>query len=334
MPRFLLRRLLVVVPTTFAAISLLFVLFFLLPGDPARTIAGGGDLKQVDPSVLARVEERYGLDDPVPVQFARYWERTVTWDLGESYTSRRPVNEIVGDRVANTLRLAFWAVVAEVVLGVGAGVASAVWRRSRTDRAATLLTAAAAAIPVFVLGYLLKWAFAIYPATNDWPAWLRLRSQGLGPDSWALFVVPTGEQWRYVVLPALTLALTSAALLARITRSSMLDVLRADFVRTARAKGLSERRVVLGHALPNALLPVVTIVGLDLGAVVGSAVLTETVFSWPGVGSEIARAIARRDMPVLLGLTIVVVLAYQLVNLVVDLSYGRLDPRVRVRSGR
>lgn len=330
MPRFLLRRLLVVVPTTFAAISLLFVLFFLLPGDPARTIAGA-DLEQVDPAVQARVEARYGLDDPVPVQFARYWQRTVQWDLGESYTTRRPVNEIVGDRVSNTVRLAFWAVVAEVVLGVGAGVAAAVWRRSRTDRATTLLTAAAAAIPVFVLGYLLKWAFAIYPATHDWPEWLRLRSQGLGPDSWFLFVVPTGEQWRYVVLPALTLALSSAALLARITRSSMLDVLRADFVRTARAKGLSERRVVFGHALPNALLPVVTILGLDLGAMFGSAVLTETVFSWPGVGSEIARAVARRDMPVLLGLTIVVVLAYQLLNLVVDVSYGRLDPRVRAR---
>jgi peptide/nickel transport system permease protein len=333
MPRFLLRRLLVVVPTTFAAISLLFVLFFLLPGDPARTIAGG-DLDHVDPDVLARVEERYGLDDPVPVQFARYWERTVQWDLGESYTTRRPVNEIVGDRLANTVRLAFWAVVLEVVIGVGAGVVSSVWRRSRTDRATTLLTAAAAAIPVFVLGYLLKWAFAIYPATHAWPDWLRLRSQGLGPDTWALFVLPTGEQWRYVVLPAVTLALTSAALLARITRSSMLDVLRADFVRTARAKGLSERRVVFGHALPNALLPVVTIVGLDLGALIGSAVMTETVFSWPGVGSEIARSVARRDMPVLLGLTIVVVLAYQLLNLVVDVSYGRLDPRVRVRARR
>ena len=328
MPRFLLRRLLVVVPTTFAAISLLFVLFFLLPGDPARTIAGGG-LKQIDPEVLARVEARYGLDDPVPVQFARYWERTVRWDLGESYATRRPVNDIVEDRLANTVRLAFWAIALEVLIGVGAGVASAVWRRSRTDRATTLLTAAAGAVPVFVLGYLLKYAFAIYPATHEWPEWLRLRSQGLGPDTWALFVLPTGEQWRYLVLPALTIALTSAALVARITRSSMLDVLRADFVRTARAKGLGERRVVLRHALPNALLPVVTIVGLDLGALIGSAVLTETVFSWPGVGSEIARAVARRDMPVLLGLTIVVVLAYQLLNLLVDLSYGRLDPRVR-----
>jgi ABC-type dipeptide/oligopeptide/nickel transport system permease component len=333
MSSYLIRRLLAVVPTVVAALSLLFVLFFLLPGDPARTIAGG-DARHVDPAAVARVESRYGLDQPLPVQFARYWGRTLRWDLGDSYLSGRSVNDIVGDRAVNSVRLGIWAIAIEIVVGVGVGVLSAVRRRSLGDRAATLVTAAMAAVPVFVLGFLLKFAFAIYPNRHGWPSALRLHTQGLGPDSWAFFIFPTGDQWRYLVLPAVTLASVSTAVVARVTRGAMLEVLRADFLRTARAKGLRERQVVWRHALRNALLPVVTLIGLDLGAVFGSAVLTETVFSWPGVGSELARSVLRRDMPVLLGLTIVVVLAYALVNLVVDLSYGWIDPRVSRRSAR
>jgi ABC-type dipeptide/oligopeptide/nickel transport system permease component len=328
MARFILRRVLATIPSTFLAISLLFGLFFLLPGDPARTIAGG-DLKQVDERVLDHVRAEYGLDEPMATQFTHYWGRTLRGDLGESYRMHRPVRDIVGDRLSHTLRLAFWALLLEVLIGVGAGAASALWRGSRRDRAVTILTAAGAAIPVFVLGYLLKFGFAILPGRHQWPDFLRLRTQGVGPDSWALFVVPTGDEWRYLVLPAVTLALSSAALVARITRGSLLDVLGAPHLRTARAAGLSERRILFGHALPNAIPPVVTIIGLDLGALIGAAVLTETVFSWPGIGSEIARSVARRDMPLLLGLTIVVVVAYSLINLVVDVLHARLDPRVR-----
>jgi ABC-type dipeptide/oligopeptide/nickel transport system permease component len=279
--------------------------------------------------VLEHVRAEYGLDDPVPAQFAHYWGRTLRGDLGESYRMRRPVRDIVGDRLSHTLRLAFWALLLEVFLGAGVGGVSAIWRGSKRDRLATVVTAAGAAVPVFVLGYLLKYVFAILPGRHQWPDLLRLHGQGVGPDSWALLVLPTGDQWRYLVLPAVTLAVTSAALVARITRGSLLDVLGAPHLRTARAAGLSERRVLFGHALPNALPPVVTIIGLDLGALIGAAVLTETVFSWPGMGSEIARAVARRDMPVLLGLTIVVILAYSVINLMVDLLHARLDPRVR-----
>ncbi len=166
-----------------------------------------------------------------------------------------------------------------------------------------------------------------------WPEWAALRTQGIGPDSWALFFIPTGEQWRYLILPAITLASVSTALAARMMRGSMLEVLRADYMRTARAKGLTERDVVVKHGLRNAMLPVVTLIGIDFGVVIGAAVLTETTFSWPGLGSEIADSVTQRDLPVVLGLTLVVVLAFALVNLLVDISYAWFDPRIRLGKG-
>jgi peptide/nickel transport system permease protein len=155
----------------------------------------------------------------------------------------------------------------------------------------------------------------------------------LGPDSWTFFFIPTGEQWRYLILPAVTLACVATALAARMTRGSMLEVMRADYMRTARAKGLRERDVVLKHGLRNAMLPVVTLIGIDFGTVIGAAVLTETTFSWPGLGSEIADSVRTRDLPVLLGLTLAVVLAFALVNLIVDVSYAWFDPRIRLGEG-
>ena len=330
---YVVRRLLQLIPTVFFAISFLFVLFFALPGDPATLIAGGGE-RTIDPGVLERIEDRYGLDEPLHVQFVDYWKRTLRFDLGESFASRRSVNDIVGDRAVNSVRLGIWAILIEVVVGISLGVYSAIRRSSVLDKLATAGTAILSAIPAFVLGFVLQYAFAVYPNTHHWPRWARLRTQGVGPDTWTLFVVPTGEQWRYLVLPAVTLACVSTALAARITRGSMLEVLGADHLRTARAKGLSERQVVTRHGLRNAMLPVVTLIGLDLGSVIGAAVLTETVFSWPGLGSEVADAVLERDLPVLLGLTLVVILVYALVNLVVDVSYAWLDPRIRVARGR
>ena len=159
---------------------------------------------------------------------------------------------------------------------------------------------------------------------------MQLRTSRLGPDTWAAFFIPTGEQWRYLILPAITLACVSTALAARMMRGSMLEVMRADYMRTARSKGLSERSIVMRHGLRNALIPVVTLIGIDFGTVIGAAILTETVFSWPGIGSQIADSVGERDLPVLLGLTLVVVLAYALINLVVDLSYAWFDPRIRL----
>jgi ABC-type dipeptide/oligopeptide/nickel transport system permease component len=332
MTSFIIRRLLLIVPTVFVALSFLFLIFFALPGDPANLIAGGAE-RNIDPGVVERINERYGLDEPMTTQFVKYWQRTLQWDLGDSFLTRRSVNETLGQRAPNSIRLAFWAIVIEIVVGISVGLVSAIRRYSIGDRFTTIVTAAASAIPVFVLGLVLQWMFAVQPNKLDWPEWARLRTSGIGPDSWAFFVIPTGEQWRYLVLPAITLASVTTALLARMTRGSMLEVLRADYMRTARSKGLRERDVVMRHGLRNALLPVVTLIGLDFGTAIGAAVLTETTFSWPGIGSQIVDSVTARDLPVILGLTLVVVLAYTVVNLIVDISYAWVDPRIRLGKG-
>jgi oligopeptide transport system permease protein len=332
MTSYIIRRLLLIIPTVFVALSFLFAIFFLLPGDPANLIAGGAE-RNIDEGVIERIEARYGLDDPLYVQFANYWQRTVQWDLGDSYLNRRSVNEILGDRAVNSVRLAIWAIIIEVIVGIAVGLVSAIRRYSISDKVTTVLTAAASAVPVFVLGFVLQYLFAVQPNKWDWPEWARLRTSGIGPDTWTFFFIPTGEQWRYLILPAVTLASVTTALLARMTRGSMLEVLRADYMRTARSKGLGERDVVFKHGLRNAMLPVVTLIGLDFGTAIGSAVLTETTFAWPGLGSELVNAVRARDLPVMLGLTLVVVLAYAFVNLIVDLSYAWFDPRIRFGKG-
>lgn len=332
MTSYIIRRLFLIIPTVFVALSVLFIIFFMLPGDPAQLIAGGAE-RNVDPGVLDRINDRYGLDNPFIVQFKDYWMRTVQWDLGESYLNRRSVNSILGERAVASVRLAIWALIIEIIVGIAVGLLSAIRRYSWSDKLTTFLTAAASAIPVFVLGFLLQYIFAVYPNKQGWPEWARLRTSGIGPDTWTLFFIPTGEQWRYLVLPAITLACVSTALLARMTRGSMLEVLRADYMRTARAKGLRERDVVVRHGLRNAMLPVVTLIGIDFGTVIGAAILTETTFSWPGLGSEIANAVAQRDLPVILGLTLVVVIAFAFINLLVDISYAWFDPRIRYGKG-
>ncbi len=334
MVNYILRRLLLLIPTVFFALSFLFLLFFVLPGDPAELIAGGGD-RAVNPIQLEQVNERYGLDDSLPTQFVNYWKRTIQWDLGDSYSTGRSVNDVLGDKAVNSLRLGFWAILLEIGVGISVGLISAIRRYSVIDKLTTVGTAAMSAIPVFVLGFILQYMFAVYPNKHDWPAWATLRTSQIGPPGsgdgdWFLFFIPMGEQWRYLLLPAITLASVSTALAARMTRGSMLEVLRADYMRTAKAKGLRERAIITRHGLRNAMLPVVTLIGLDLGAVIGAAVLTETVFSWPGLGSTIADSVLSRDLPVLLGLTLVVVLAYSLINLIVDVSYAWFDPRIRL----
>ena len=326
---FIVRRLLQILPTVFIAISFLFLLFFVLPGDPANLIVGGGE-RVIDPDILERARERYGLDDPLWVQFKDYWLRLLHWDLGESFANRRGVNEILYERAPRSIRLAFWAVLIEIIVGISVGLISAVKRYSLTDKATTVVTTAAAAIPVFVLGFILQYVFAVVPNKRDWPEWMALRTSGLGPDTWFAFFIPTGEQWRYLILPAVTLACVSTALAARMMRGSMLDVLQADYIRTARSKGLGERSVVLRHGLRNALIPVVTLIGIDFGTVIGAAVLTETVYSWPGIGSRIVEAVEERDLPVILGLTLVVIIAFTVVSMIVDISYAWFDPRIRL----
>ena len=193
--------------------------------------------------MIERINERYGLDDPILVQFVNYWERTVQWDLGESFLNRRSVNEILGEKAPSTASASrIWAILIEIVVGISVGLLSAhPPLLAVSDKLTTIVTAAASAIPVFVLGFLLQYAFAVYPNQQGWPEWAQLRTSGIGPDTWTLFFIPTGEQWRYLILPAITLACVSTALAARMMRGSMLEVLRADYMRTARAKGLTER---------------------------------------------------------------------------------------------
>jgi len=332
MTSYIIRRLLQIIPTVFVALSFLFFIFFLLPGDPARLIAGGAE-RNVDPGVLERVEERYGFNEPIGEQFTNYWQRTIQWDLGESFLTNESVNEILGRKAVASVRLAIWAIIIEIIVGISVGLLSAIRRYSIGDRITTILTAAASAIPVFVLGFVLQYLFAVQPNKLDFPEWARLRTSGIGPDTWTFFFIPTGEQWRYLILPAITLASVTTALLARMTRGSMLEVLRADYMRTARSKGLGEREVVLKHGLRNAMLPVVTLIGIDFGTAIGAAVLTEFTFNWPGIGSQIVTSVDQRDLPVLLGLTLAVVLAYALVNVIVDVSYAWFDPRIRLGKG-
>jgi ABC-type dipeptide/oligopeptide/nickel transport system permease component len=328
MTAYIIRRLLLVIPTVFVALSLMFVLFFLLPGDPANLIVGGFN-KNPDPAVLARVKARYGLDDPIYVQYFNFWKRTIRWDLGYSFRNSRSVNEIFGEKAVNSLRLGIWAIIIEIFVGVSVGLLSAVRRYSLSDRITTIITAAASALPVFVLGFVFQYLFAVRPKQMGWPDWARLKTSTMGPNTWTFFFIPTGEEWRYLILPAVALASVGTALLARMMRGSMLEVLRADYMRTARAKGLKEGEIVLRHGLRNAMLPVVTLIGIDFGTVIGVAVLTETTFSWPGLGSATVQAVAQRDLPVLMGLVLVVVLVYAFVNLAVDVSYAWFDPRIR-----
>jgi ABC-type dipeptide/oligopeptide/nickel transport system permease component len=334
---YIIRRLLIIIPTVFFAISFLFFLFYALPGDPATLIAGGAN-RNPNPITIQQINEKYGLDDPLLTQFVNYWKAVLSGDLGSSFQKGRTVKEILVDKAPNSIRLGVWAFLLEVIVGISVGLYSAIRRYSFVDKLTTVSTSALSAVPVFVLGYIFQFLFAVTPNQRKWPEWLALRTSGIAKprteEEWFLFFIPTGpEQWRYLVLPAITLAAVSTALAARMMRGSMLEVLGADYMRTAKAKGLNERQVIGRHGLRNAMLPVITLLGLDLGTTIGSAVLTESVFSWPGLGSEIAEAVTDRDLPVVLGLTLAVVVVYALVNLVVDISYAWFDPRVRLGEG-
>lgn len=327
MTTYIIRRVLQLVLVLWGALTIIFFLFFALPGDPAELLLGSDKANPIAQELIA---ERYGLNDPILVQYWDFLTRIVVLDLGESYKDRSSVNDVLARTAAASLRLGFWAIVFEVLIGIATGIYSAVRKYSFGDALVTVSTAAVSAIPVYVLGLFFQQAFGVFPNQNGFPEWLRLPTNGIGPDSWFLYVIPTGEQWKYLLLPAITLASVSTAIVARITRTTMLEVEKADYMRTARAKGLSERQVLVGHGLRNALIPVVTLIAIDIGTVVGVAVLTETVFNWPGIGSRVARALAQRDFSVVLGLSIAVILLYAIANLVADLMYAWLDPRVRL----
>ncbi|MCC6226037.1 MAG: ABC transporter permease [Microthrixaceae bacterium] len=332
MTSFVLRRLVSLAFTLLGGFTVLFVLFFALPSDPAEVIAGGNG-KNPPQSVIDNVTRKYHLDESIPKQYVRRLWETMTLS-GESFRTREPLSDTVADRLPNSLRLAIWAMAIEVTVGVGTGVLSARRRNSLVDTASTLGTAIVSAIPVFVLAYLLRQVTGVYAFQHQWPEWARLPVLSEADRGWYLGIIPNLDQLEQIIQPALVLASVSTVVVARLTRTTMLEAAGSDHVRTARAKGLKERQVLSRHTLRNALIPVVTFVGIDFGTLVGFAILTETVFGWPGLGSRVARAAGQSDLPVVLTLSMVVMALYGIANLIVDVSYAKLDPRIRLGGAR
>ena len=300
----ILGRLATGVPTLLAVSLLVFAIVRLIPGDPARLLAGDFATDQI----VDELRHKWRLDDPWPVQYAVYVGGIVRGDLGRSITTSTPILPELTERFLRTLELAVAGIVVAIVIGGAAGIVSAVRRSSLTDYAATALALTGISTPIFWSGLLLILLFSV---RLEW-----LPAGGTGT-------------LRHLVLPALSLGLFGAGVLARQTRSGMLEVLGQDFVRTARAKGLPERVVVVKHALKNALIPVVTVLGDQFGRLLGGAILTETVFAWPGMGRYLIESISQRDYPAVQGVILVFAAAVVVINLAVDLSYGLLDPRVR-----
>ncbi|HKY14041.1 MAG TPA: ABC transporter permease [Microthrixaceae bacterium] len=332
MTTFLIRRFGQLMFTLLAGYTLLFLLFFALPGDPARKLAGG-EGRAAPPAVVENIRVKYGLDKPIYEQYLVRLKETVTLS-GRSFKTQESVRDMVAERLPNSLRLATWAIIIESCVGISLGVLSARRRGSVSDAATTIGAALAGAIPVFILAFLIRQVTGVYAFKHDWPEILRFPPLGIGPDEWYLGIIPSLAQLEYLIQPAIVLASVSTAIVARLTRTTMLEAGSSDHVRTARAKGLNSRTVVTRHTLRNALIPVVTFIGIDFGTLVGFAVLTETVFNWPGIGSKVAQAAAASDFPVMLSLSMVVMLVYGLANLAVDLSYAKLDPRIRFAGAK
>ncbi|CAN5671543.1 ABC transporter permease [soil metagenome] len=330
MASFLIRRTLQLLLVLWGGATILFVLFFVISGNPAERMASGGGSRNPPASVVKNLEVRFGLDKSKPEQYKDYFSGVLTGDFKESFRTREPVLDIAKAKAPTSFRLAFWAVIIEATVGIGGGMLSARKRNSIGDYVTTIAAVVASAIPVFVLAYLIKQVTGVYAFQHDWPAWAKFPTRGFGTDEWFLGVFPRGGTWKSLVQPAFVLASVGTAILARITRTSMLETMRLDHVRTARAKGLSEKHVMRRHVLRNAMIPVITVLGIDFGTMVGAAVLTETVFNLGGLGSQIVAAAKDRDIYVVLGLTLIVTFVYGVASMLVDLSYAYFNPRVRL----
>ena len=312
MKTYVARRLLAMVPVALVVATVAFVLIQLAPGDPASVIAGP-DATQEDVRTISR---QLGLDAPLPLQLLRWYGRLLRGDLGRSIFLRKPVTEAILDRVEPTLLLTVSAIVIAIVIGVPAGVLAARYHDSATDQALMAAALVGISVPNFLAGLLLVLCFSV------WLGWFPVAGYSPLDSGWPATL-------RSLVLPALALGVVQSALIARIARSSMLDVLREQFIVAGRAKGLGERAVVYKHALKNAMIPTVTIIGISFAVLISGAVVIETVFNIPGLGRLIISAVLRRDYPVIQGVVLCVAGVYMLINLAVDLSYLIFDPRVR-----
>lgn len=357
MVQYVLRRCLLLVPVMFGILLVTFVLVRLIPGDPCKAMLG----ERATEAKCNAFRERFGLNDPIPVQFVRYVASVTQGDFGTSIKNGRPVTDVLAERLPMTIELTIFAMAFASIFGIALGVISAIRHNTGWDVGAMVFANVGVSMPVFWLGLMLAYIFALSlkgtplqlppsgrltPGT-DLPSLLKVwnmeDAQGvqrfvvlllsnsvlvnaLIQGRWNVFV----DALRHLILPAVAVGTISLAVIARMTRGSMLDVLTQDYVRVARAKGLAERLVILKHAFRNALVPIVTIIGLQIGGLLSGAVLTETVFSLPGVGTQIVDAIIARDYPVVQAFTVFIAFVFILINLLVDLSYAYLNPRIRV----
>jgi len=305
------HRLMLAVPVLFGVLLIGFMLMQIVPTDPATVRAGPAATQEV----VAAIRAELGLDQPIWVQFGLYLWRLAQGDLGVSIINNMPVTQELGATIGPTVELMFASLLWSIPAGIFLGTVAAYWRGALLDRAIMAVSVAGVSVPVFFLGLVLIWFVGFQ--------WQLLPFTGRGGPLW------TWEGIRAIILPAVTLGGVLVGPVARMTRTAVVDTLSADHVRTARAKGLHERLVVLRHALRNALIPVVTLIGLQIGFLLGGAVVTETIFSWPGVGRLAVGAILSADFPMAQGTIIVLSAGFILVNLIVDLLYAVLDPRVR-----
>ncbi len=305
--RFLMARILTAFAVVFGVVCLVFFLLHLVPGDPVEVMLG----ESARPADRAALQQALGLDLPMHVQFGRYLANLSQFDLGTSFYSKRPIRDLLLERLPATIELGGAALLVALLMAVPLGILAAVKKGTAWDVGTTGVALVGVSIPNFWMGPMLILVGAL------WLGW---------------FPVSGREGVVSLVLPALTLGTALAAILSRMIRSALLEVLNEDFMRTARGKGLAERTVILRHGLRNALLPVITLVGLQLGALLSGAVITETVFSWPGIGSLVVEAIHRRDYPVVQATVLCISVSYVALNVLTDLAYARIDPRVRLGS--
>jgi ABC-type dipeptide/oligopeptide/nickel transport system permease component len=305
MHRYLIRRLLLTIPVLLGVATLVFSLIHFIPGDPAQAMLGEG----AAPEDIAQLRERLGLDRPLLVQYGSFLRGLTRGDLGVSLRNDQPVLQQILERMPATAELAFASMAVAVLIALPLGIIAAVWRGTAVDHSAMTLSLVGISVPNFWLGPLLAIVFAVELG------WLPVGGRGT---------------LAHLVLPAVTLGAALAAILARMTRASLLEELREPYVLAARAKGVSRSRAVLHHALRNSLIPIVTILGLQFGVVLTGAVITETIFAWPGIGRLLIQSISFRDYPTVQGCVLLIAVTYVGVNLITDLTYGYLDPRIRV----
>jgi peptide/nickel transport system permease protein len=304
MLRYIVNRLILSVPVIIAVLILVFLFIHLIPGDPVEMMLG----ETATPANIEEIRHMLGLDKPLGVQFIDFFKNLLKGDLGESIFSRRPVMQLVMERYPATLKLAFASALIALLISIPLGILAAVHHYSWIDNVSMVFALLGVSMPNFWLGPLLIILFSL---VLGW-----LPPSGYGGIS-------------YIILPALTLGTSMSASLTRLVRSSMLEVLDQEYIKTARSKGLREKLVIYRHALRNALIPVVTVFGMQIGALLSGALITETIFSWPGIGRLFIEAIFRRDFPLVQGCVLVIAITYVLINLIVDITYGFINPRIR-----